>query len=134
MDENLRVVPLTHLTLPRELWANYSYSLKGAVTETETEPRDGQENNDDELERTRTRKWKTPLRIGTWNVRSLYGTGNAMTVDTQIHKYNMDIVAVQETRWPGQGETRINDYTLLYSGRDDDAHRQGVGFYISNNL
>ena len=66
--------------------------------------------------------------IGTWNVRSLCGVGCARIVDQELSKYKADIVAVQETHWPDQGTVEIKDYTLLYSGREDGVHRQGVGF------
>ena len=85
----------------------------------------------DDLARTGIVKWKKPLKIGTWNVLSLYRAGFAKTLVEEAEKYNIEIMALQETRWTGEGECKIGNYTILYSGRKDDIHRAGVGFCIS---
>jgi exonuclease III len=38
------------------------------------------------------------MRLGTWNVRSLYRAGSLITVAEEISKYKLDIVGVQEVR------------------------------------
>ena len=88
----------------------------------------------DDLARIGTVKWKNPLKIGTWNVLSLYRAGYAKTLIEEINKYDIDIMAVQETRWTGEGECKMGNYTILYSGRKDGIHREGVGFCISNKV
>ncbi|KAG1704000.1 Protein disulfide-isomerase A4 [Nymphon striatum] len=45
---------------------------------------------------TNTRKWKNPLRIGSWNVRSLYRAGYSNTLVDEVKSYSLDIVALQE--------------------------------------
>lgn len=40
--------------------------------------------------------------IGTWNVRSLYRTGHLTTVISNLERYQLNIAAIQETRWPGK--------------------------------
>jgi hypothetical protein len=37
--------------------------------------------------------------FGTWKVRSLYRVGSLKTVATELAKYNLDLVAVQEVTW-----------------------------------
>jgi hypothetical protein len=41
------------------------------------------------------------MRFGTWNVRSLYRAGSLITVATEIAKYKLDLVRVQEDGWDG---------------------------------
>lgn len=54
--------------------------------------------------------------IGTWNVRSLYRTGHLTTVISSLERYQLDITAIQETRWPGQGNLKTDNWTYFYSG------------------
>ena len=39
--------------------------------------------------------------IGTWNVRSLYRAGALGLVTSELGKYRMDLVGVQEVGWEG---------------------------------
>jgi exonuclease III len=39
------------------------------------------------------------MRFGTWNVKSLYGAGSLKTVASELAKYNLDLMAVQDIRW-----------------------------------
>ena len=41
-------------------------------------------------------------------------------------------MALQEVMWPQQGECTLNRGTILYSGRSDGTHRQGVAVYLSH--
>jgi exonuclease III len=45
------------------------------------------------------------MKLGTWNVRSLYRAGLFMAVVKKISKYeyNLDLVGVQEVRWHKDG-------------------------------
>ncbi|XP_068235341.1 uncharacterized protein [Palaemon carinicauda] len=38
--------------------------------------------------------WKRPLRIATWNVRTLYKTGDAKVLEHELDKYKIDIAAL----------------------------------------
>jgi exonuclease III len=51
------------------------------------------------------------MRLGTWNVRSLYGAGSLVTVSKEVSKYRLDLVGVQEVRWEGDGTERTGEYT-----------------------
>ena len=103
---------------------------------TETEPSENRTDEiDDELRnRNGQRKWKTKQNIGTWNLRSLNRPGAREELQTVLEKYEMDIVALQEVRWPGNGATDLSGGRLYYSGRKDGRHEQGVGFYVRSNL
>jgi len=44
---------------------------------------------------------------GTWNVRSLERTDSLKTVESEMTKYNLDIVTVQEVRWDKGGSQPV---------------------------
>lgn len=71
------------------------------------------------------------LRIGTWNVRTLLQTGKLNQLIRNADQYRMDILGVQEVRWTGRDSTKVEDWELFYSGRDDNQHIEGVGLLLS---
>ncbi|KAF0708802.1 craniofacial development protein 2-like, partial [Aphis craccivora] len=66
------------------------------------------------------------LKIGTWNVRSLYRTGTLTAVVSELDRYELAILAIQENRWSGSGNHKTEKATLFYSG--GSGHERGVGF------
>jgi exonuclease III len=64
-----------------------------------------------ETQRIRLRK---NLRIGTWNVRSLKGTGKINLLDKELERYNFDIVGLAEVRWSGEGFFNTEDDSKVY--------------------
>jgi exonuclease III len=54
------------------------------------------------------------MRFGTWNVRSLYRAGSLMIVASEISKYKLDLVGVQEVRWDRGGTEPAGEYTFFY--------------------
>lgn len=71
------------------------------------------------------------LHLGSWNVRSLYRPGAAQSVVNEAKRYDIPITALQEVRWPEDGETIIDGYTMFYSGRNNENGTAGTGFIIS---
>ena len=61
----------------------------------------------------------------------MYKAGVAQQVVTETEKYGLDIVVLQEVRWPNRGECSISKSHILYSGRQDGLHFQGTGFVLS---
>ena len=52
-----------------------------------------------------------------------------------MKNYNLDVVALSETRFPGQGQLKEKDYTFFWSGLSDDEHRRaGAGFAIKRSI
>ena len=41
---------------------------------------------------------KEDMRFGTWNVRSLYGAGSLTAEPTELARYKLDLVGVQEVK------------------------------------
>uniref|UniRef100_A0A8D9ELZ3 Craniofacial development protein 2 n=1 Tax=Cacopsylla melanoneura TaxID=428564 RepID=A0A8D9ELZ3_9HEMI len=56
------------------------------------------------------------------------------TVVNELARYNMDLVALQETRWPDNGEQQAPEYRIYYSGTKNNTHYGGVGFAVRNRL
>ena len=74
---------------------------------------------------------KTKTRIGFWNVRTMYETGKLAQVTAEMRRYNLHVLGVSESRWTGTGRHKTSTgETVLYSGRGDDLHREGVAVIL----
>jgi hypothetical protein len=60
----------------------------------------------------RPKLWNVDMRLGTWNVRSLYRAGSLKTVSRELARYKLDLVGVQEVRWEGGGSEPAGEYTF----------------------
>jgi exonuclease III len=67
------------------------------------------------------------LRIGTWNTHTLYRTGALRSLLETVDSYRIDISALQEMRWVGQGTLEKRSHTVCYSCNSRE-HIDGVGF------
>lgn len=72
------------------------------------------------------------LHIGTWNVRGIYEEGSVENVIKEIKKYDMGIVALQETHLTGYGIQEVDDHILFKSG--SQSRRFGTGFIVGPEL
>ena len=62
----------------------------------------------------RTKQWKMDVRVGTWNVRSLYRAGSLTAAAArELARYNLDLVGVQEVGWENGGTVRAGDYSFF---------------------
>jgi hypothetical protein len=52
--------------------------------------------------------------FGIQNVRSLYRVGSLVTVSTELSKYKLDLVGVQEVSWEGDDTEPAGEYTSFY--------------------
>ena len=65
----------------------------------------------------------------------MYRIGKTAVVAREISKYDIDVLGISECRWFGFGQIRVETgETLLYSGRDDDAHLSAVATLLSGQL
>jgi len=56
-------------------------------------------------------------------------------IDQELHRLNMDIVALQETRLLETGSLREKNFTFFWQGKSHDSIREhGVGFAVRNTL
>ncbi len=48
-----------------------------------------------------------------------------------MRNYNLHILGISESRWVGSGRHKTNTReTVLYSGRDDSQHHEGVAIIL----
>ena len=77
---------------------------------------------------------KNIIELGNWNVRTLYRSSNIAQGTREMTSRNIDIMGISETHWTGQGKMQQTEgETIIYSGRDDDNHKEGVGILISRS-
>jgi exonuclease III len=74
------------------------------------------------------------LRIGTWNIRTLYKPGSLQYVLKEISRYNVDIMGLQEIKWPGSGNLKSRNMTVFFSGKNNGKHENGIDFIIKTSL
>ncbi|XP_018357099.1 PREDICTED: uncharacterized protein LOC108757184 [Trachymyrmex septentrionalis] len=72
------------------------------------------------------------IKVGTWNVRSLYRPGAFQSMVGEVERYGVEVVALQETRWAGEGSLNAGSYTLHYGG--SEIHSLGIGFMINRKI
>ncbi|CAG9763383.1 unnamed protein product [Ceutorhynchus assimilis] len=82
--------------------------------------------------RTNLRK---PLKIGIWNVRSLFEAGKLQAnLTREMSRLKLNILDMAETFWPRVGRRNVDNGVFLYSDNDDPKHRKGVGTVITKVL
>ena len=82
------------------------------------------------------------LNLGEWNVRTLLDrTGTerperqTALVALELNRYNIDIAALSETRFPDYDSMVDHGYTFFWSGKSRQERREsGVGFAIRNEI
>ena len=61
----------------------------------------------------------------------MYETGKLAQVTTEMRRYNLHVLGVSESRWIGTGRLKaVSGETVLYSGRNDELHREGVAIIL----
>ncbi|KAF0682285.1 craniofacial development protein 2-like, partial [Aphis craccivora] len=74
------------------------------------------------------------IKIGTWNIRTLNKPGALQCMLDTTQNYNIAILALQEVRWPGEGNIKKDDKTIFYSGNRNGKYENGVGFAVSEPI
>jgi hypothetical protein len=59
------------------------------------------------------RQWKMGMIFGTWNVKSFCRAESLKTVASELIRYTLDLVAVQEFKWFKGGSQTAEDYTCF---------------------
>ena len=78
---------------------------------------------------------KTFVKIGTWNVKTMWETSKTAQVIREMRKNKLDILGISECRWTGSGrhltvDEEGNSFTIMYSGREN-THDSGVALIVS---
>lgn len=79
-------------------------------------------------------KNKNNLKIGTWNVRTLYEAGRLKNLLVEMQRLDLQIMGVCETRWPDATTFYSGDYAIYTSGTRDESHRNGVAVILKKSL
>ena len=75
---------------------------------------------------------KTQLRIGNWNVRTLYAQGKTAQAAKATREAKLQIMGISESRWCGSGRFILSTgETIVYSGRDDEVHQHSVAIMLN---
>ena len=77
---------------------------------------------------------RKPIRIATWNVRTMYEAGRTRQVAMEMKIYGIRVLDISETRWLQTGQIRLaTGEQLLYSGHtmDGASHTEGVGLMLA---
>ena len=65
----------------------------------------------------RSRKRNRDILLGTWNVRSLYRAGSLRAAASELARYKLDLMGVQELRWDKEGTVKAGDYSFFSMGK-----------------
>ncbi|KAL3269070.1 hypothetical protein HHI36_008153 [Cryptolaemus montrouzieri] len=97
------------------------------------------ENDEEHLKQTKHKKRenqtiekKDQIYLGTWNVRTTYVEGTLIRLTEIMEKYEIDILALQETKQLGNFVEEVGNYIFFNSGGED--RRLGTGFLINRSL
>ncbi|EDO41949.1 predicted protein [Nematostella vectensis] len=74
---------------------------------------------------------KTKIRLGTWNVRTMYETSKAAQVLNEIEKYQLDILGISECRWTGSGKQVTNNGSAIIWSGHPHRHEREVAIIVS---
>ena len=70
--------------------------------------------------------------IGTWNVRSM-NQSKLEEIKQEIARVNINILGINELKWPGIGEFNSDDHYIYYCGQDS-LRRNGVALIIQKGV
>jgi len=73
--------------------------------------------------------WKRNMKIGTWNVKSLFWSGALKVLHYVLSNLDVDIVALQEIQFES-GIQKFDNFTVFNSGSGSKKHEFGGGFYV----
>jgi len=77
--------------------------------------------------------WKRNMKIGTWNVRSLFWAGALKVLHNKLSNLDFDVVALQETHLES-GIQKFDNFAIFNSGLENKKHEFGCGFYVKEIL
>ena len=66
------------------------------------------------------------LKVGTWNVRTLYRAGKIDNCFQEMTRYDIDILGIAETRRIDSGMIDKDQYVMYFSGGQKHANAVGI--------
>lgn len=115
---------------------NFTSACDGPSGYSETRMNAGDENHKDVTSRMgEDLNTKTKIRLGHWNVRTMYEKGKLAQVTPEMRQFNLHVLGVRESRWAGSGKIGTNSgETVLYAGMDDNLHHEGVAIILRKGV
>ena len=75
---------------------------------------------------------KSNIRIGTWNVRTMYQSGKLANIIQEMDRIKFSVLGIAETHWTGEDKIRVgNNKTMIYKG--GNVHERGVAIIFDEN-
>lgn len=71
------------------------------------------------------------IKIGTWNVNTLYQPGKLSNVIKEMKRLEVNIMGTAEARWTGSGKFISEKYTIIYAG--EETHKGGVALIMDED-
>ena len=72
------------------------------------------------------------LRIGTWNVRTLYQAGKLDNALKEMDNMKLDLLGISECKWIESGTFVKDDHIIIFSGGKE--HKNGVGIIMRKEI
>ena len=66
------------------------------------------------------------LRIGTWNVKTLYQAGKVNSALKEMDNMNLDLLEISECKWTDNGTRVKDDHIMIYSGGKKDKNGAAI--------
>ena len=76
---------------------------------------------------------KTTIRLGAWNVRTMFETSKTAQVISEMRRYRLDILGVSECRWTGSGRQVTSEGAVILHSGHDEQHSRGVALIITKD-
>ena len=73
-------------------------------------------------------KGKTPLRIGTWNVRTMLRPGKLANVISEMKRGKLNVLGLSEMRWKESGDFSSEGVRIIYAGGNES--QRGVALLL----
>jgi exonuclease III len=74
------------------------------------------------------------IQFVTWNVRTLFKAGSLKALTQQLQKYEIQITAVQETKWMGNEIWDTKTHTIFQSVKSNRKRECGVAFIVNKEM
>ena len=56
------------------------------------------------------------MTVAAWKIKNMLQAGKTMEIMNELDKYNIDITALREIRWTGQGRIDKNNFDFICNG------------------
>ena len=76
---------------------------------------------------------QTTIRLGAWNVRTMFETSKTAQVINEMQNYNLDLPCVSECRWTGSGRMVTRDGSIILFSGKENVHSNGVALIANRH-